>query len=173
MSILASLAVALTLTPALCRVLLGRGARDARAGHGDGALVSLLKRAYEPVLRVALRHGALVMAGSAALAAGALLLASTYGSSFLPTFQEGTFTVFVMSPPGTSLVESDRLANAVERGFIGIDGVSSVTRRTGRAERDEHAEPVSNSEIEVSLEEGADARSVRYAIDALLALPPG
>ncbi len=172
-SILASLAVALTLTPALCRVLLGRGARDARAGHGDGALVSLLKRAYEPVLRVALRHGALVMAGSAALAAGALLLASTYGSSFLPTFQEGTFTVFVMSPPGTSLVESDRLANAVERGFIGIDGVSSVTRRTGRAERDEHAEPVSSSEIEVTVGPDGDQRAVRREIDRVLANVPG
>jgi CzcA family heavy metal efflux pump len=169
-SILASLAVALTLTPALCRLLLPRGVR---AAHGDGAVVRILKRAYEPALRLALRRGAAVGLGSLGLAAGALAFASTFGSSFLPTFQEGTFTVFVMCPPGTSLAESDRLANAVERGFVGIDGVTSVTRRTGRAERDEHAEPVSSSEIEVTVAPDGDARAVRGAIDRVLETIPG
>ena len=79
-------------------------------GHGDGMLVRLIKRGYEPLLQQAMRHRIVVLGGSGVLAAGALLLASTFGTSFLPTFREGTYTVFLMAPPGTSLGESDRLA---------------------------------------------------------------
>jgi len=65
---------------------------------------------------------------------GSLGLASTFGTSFLPEFNEGTFTVFVMAPPGTSLGESDRMARGLERQLTAIDGVRSVVRRTGRAD---------------------------------------
>lgn len=173
-SIMASLVVALTVTPALCRVLFARSysgtapaAADAGGSHGDGWLARVLKRAYAPALAVAIRHRWPVLAGAALLAGLSIALASTFGSSFLPSFREGTFNVFLMAPPGTSLAESDRLASSVERQLMGIEGVHSVTRRTGRAERDEHAEPVSNSEIEVTIDAGANQDAVREAIDAV------
>jgi HME family heavy-metal exporter len=170
-SIMASLFVALTVTPALCRVLLARGVG---AGHGgDGFLVRWLKRAYTPSLLLALRHRAALFVAMALLFAGSLLLARTFGTSFLPAFNEGTFTVFLMGPPGTSLEASDRLAPHVERRLAALDGVESVVRRTGRAERDEHAEPVSNSELEVTVKDGHDPAEVRRGIDAVLASVPG
>jgi Cu/Ag efflux pump CusA len=78
-----------------------------------------------------------------------------------------------MAPPGTSLDESDRLARGVESRLVAIEGVRAVTRRTGRAERDEHAEPVSSSEIEVTVAEDGDATYVRRRIDDVLAAVPG
>ncbi|MCP4834903.1 MAG: efflux RND transporter permease subunit [Phycisphaera sp.] len=177
-SILASLLVALTLTPALCRLLLARRFdRDALSGPdrsgGDGALVRWLKARYRPALESALRRRGLVLGGSATLAVAALVLGSTFGTSFLPTFNEGTFTVFVMAPPGTSLPESDRLGGGIERRLSSIDGVTSVVRRTGRAERDEHAEPVSSSEIEVVVGPDEDADAIKDEIDEILAAVPG
>ncbi len=180
-SIMASLVVALSVTPALCRLLFSRlyGSDRAAAGGGapdrrhDGALVRWLKRSYEPALRASIRHRALVLSGAAVATALALLLASTFGTSFLPAFKEGTFTVFLLAPPGTSLRESNRLAVGVEKQMSAIEGVFSVTRRTGRAERDEHAEPVSNSEIEVTIQAGADQGAIRAEIDRIISKIPG
>ncbi len=175
-SIMASLVVALTVTPALCKWLFGgvyANSAASRRAHHDGGLVRWLKRRYEPALRVSLRHRGLVLAGAGTLTAAALLLVSTFGTSFLPAFKEGTFTVFLLAPPGTSLIESNRLAAGVESQFASIEGVQSVTRRTGRAERDEHAEPVSSSEIEVTMMPGVDQDSVRDQIDRIIANIPG
>ena len=172
-SILASLVVALSVTPALCRLLFAKAFADGGAQHGDGALVRWLKARYEPLLRATLRRKKAVLAGSLALACAAIAYAASFGTSFLPTFREGTYTVFLMAPPGTSLFESDRLARGVEARLIGIDGVSSITRRTGRAERDEHAEPVSFSEIEVTMMPDASADAVRVEVDRILADVPG
>ncbi|MBL8737135.1 MAG: efflux RND transporter permease subunit, partial [Planctomycetes bacterium] len=166
----ASLLVALTVTPALCRLLL---ARVSSRTHGDGFLVRWLKRRYEPTLVRAMRSGRTVLVVSALTTLGSLAVGRTFGTSFLPTFNEGTFTVFLMAPPGTSLVESDRLATGVEARLSRLPGVRAVVRRTGRAERDEHAEPVSSSEIEVSLEPDQDRHAVRRAIDEVLAAVPG
>lgn len=173
-SIGASLAVALTVVPAMCRLLLGhRSKREEAHAETDAWLVRRLKGVYEPMLRAAIRLRLWVLGGAAGLTAAALLLASTFGTSFLPSFNEGTFTVFLLAPPGTSIVESDRLATQVERRLVAIEGVRSVSRRTGRAERDEHAEPVSNSEIEVTVEEGHDRHEIRERIDRVLASVPG
>lgn len=172
-SILASLGVALTITPALCKHLLRSGLRAADHGARDGALVRLLKRWYEPSLRASLRHRRTVLAGAGVVTGASLWLASTFGTSFLPEFNEGTFTVFLMAPPGTSLEESNRLARGVESRLTQIEGVQSVTRRTGRAERDEHAEPVSSSEIEVTVRPGFDKSDIRADIDAILSDVPG
>lgn len=171
-SIMASLFVALTVTPAMCRVLLGGAAAGGHA-HGDGFLVRWLKGAYAPTLALAIRWRRPLFASMAILFVASLMLARTFGTSFLPSFNEGTFTVFLMGPPGTSLDASDRLAPHVERRLAEIPGVATVARRTGRAERDEHAEPVSNSELEVSLDPDADQHSVRREIDAVLASVPG
>ncbi|MAE66180.1 MAG: CusA/CzcA family heavy metal efflux RND transporter [Phycisphaeraceae bacterium] len=170
-SILASLIVAVTITAALCKLLLhGRLSVDERR---EGPVVRLLKRCYAPTLRWVLQRRRTVLAAAVAATAASLWLGSTFGTSFLPEFNEGTFTVFLMAPPGTSLEESNRLAKGIESRMNEIEGVRSVVRRTGRAERDEHAEPVSNSEIEVTVRTGHDARRVRDAIDEIIAAVPG
>lgn len=202
LSIMASLIVALTVTPAMCKLLFsssfGVAPRSAWGGlrkskgdvktqgdaphaerggtHGgehDGWLVRRLKGVYEPALRASVRNRGLVLGGAGVLTVASLVLMSTFGTSFLPGFKEGTFTVFLLAPPGTSLQESNRLAVGVERQFAEIEGVSSVTRRTGRAERDTHAEPVSNSEIEVTVKPGAKQDAVRAEIDRVISNIPG
>ena len=170
-SILASLLVALTVTPALCKQLF-RG-KLALKSHRDGFLVRILKALYGPILRLAVRFRALVLVLALGLAGAFLAFAGTFGTSFLPEFNEGTFTVFLMAPPGTSLEESDRLARGVDVRLKEIPGVRAVVRRTGRAERDEHAEPVSSSEIEVTVDPGHDRHDVRREIDRVLGAIPG
>lgn len=173
-SILASLAVALTVTPALCELLLGRRMLESEGGHEhDGRFVRWLKARYRPTLLRSLTHRKMVLGGAALVTLGALALGRTFGTSFLPEFNEGTFTVFLMTPPGTSLTESDRVARSIEQRLVALDGVRSVTRRTGRAERDEHAEPPSNSEIEVTVETGYEKDSIRAAIDDVISDVPG
>lgn len=169
-STFASLVVALSVTPVLCRLLLGGTAAHHRSA---GGLARWLQKRYERVLQWTLRSGRRVLAGAALATAASLGVASTFGAEFLPRFHEGTFTVFVMAPPGTSLLESDRLATGIESQLVAIPGVRAVVRRTGRAERDEHAEPVSNSEIEVSVLPGHDRAAVRAGIDRVLASVPG
>jgi CzcA family heavy metal efflux pump len=169
-AILASLLVALTVTPALCRLLL-RGAHT-QADH-ESRLVAWLKRAYQPSLAWALRWKRTVVVGSLVLTCVSLLIARTFGTSFLPTMNELTFTVFLNMPPGTSLMESDRLARGIEQRLSADAAVASVVRRTGRAERDEHAHGVSNSEIEISVAAGHTKAEVRTVIDRVLADIPG
>ena len=170
LSIGASLLVALTVTPALARLLL-RG-RLGRAERETWA-VRWLKSAYRPLLALVLRFRRTTVVAALLLTVASVALASTFGTSFLPEFNEGTFTVFVMAPPGTSLAESDRIAQGVEQRLATLEGVRSVVRRTGRAERDEHAEPVSTSEIEVIVAPGHDKATVRRTIDHILAATPG
>ena len=119
-SILASLLVALTVTPAMCRLFLRT--RTAERGAGESPVVRTLKRFYAPVLDRALRFRSIVLGAALATTLGAIWIGSTFGSSFLPEFNEGTFTVGLYGPPGTSLDASDRLASAVERRLLAIDG---------------------------------------------------
>jgi CzcA family heavy metal efflux pump len=180
-SVLASLVVALTVTPAMCKLLLARAGDGARGNSGlgaahtetDGWLVRWLKRRYAPILRWSLGHRKAVICAALVATVLAAALGRTFGTSFLPEFNEGSFTVFVSSPPGTSLAESNRSAGAIEKRLIEIDGVRSVTRRTGRAERDEHAEPVSNSELDITMAPGADKAAVRTAIASIASSVPG
>jgi len=169
-SILASLVVALTVTPAMCRFLLRGRLGDP---HKEGFLVRWLKRAYEPTLRAVLGLRWPVVGGAALLTGLSLWLGGTFGTAFLPSFNEGTITVFLNAPPGTSLQESDRLARAVDARLVRVVGVRAVVRRTGRAERDAHAEPPSRSEIEVSLKPGVRRQDVLPRIDEILGAIPG
>ncbi|MDJ0740164.1 MAG: efflux RND transporter permease subunit [Gammaproteobacteria bacterium] len=169
-SVMASLLVAMTLTPALCWYLL----RGRFAGtHADGWLVRQLKRGYRPLLGVCLRFKGATLSIAALLTALTLGFASTFGTSFLPQFNEGTYTVFLMMPPGTSLEESERVALGVEKRLLEIDGIEHAVARSGRAERDEHAEPPSSSELEVRIAEDADPQTILDRIDAVLAGLPG
>lgn len=172
-STIASLLVAVTVTPALCMLLLARKKKLGGAHDNDGFLVRWLKRGYRPALSGAIRWRISLLSVAMLFTVASLTVFSTFGSSFLPSFKEGTFTVFVLAPPGTSLEETNRLAKGVEANLIAIPGVKAVVRRTGRAERDEHAEPVSNSEIEVTVKPDADQMAVRAGIDAVLRDVPG
>ena len=170
-SIIASLIVALTVTPAMCRYLMKGKAEGDKST--EPPLVRWLKSAYIPILKRAVKFKKTVMTLALVTTILALWLSSTFGKSFLPEFKEGTFTVFLFAPPGTSLNASDRMASSIEKQFLKLEGVKSVTRRTGRAERDEHAEPVSNSEIEVNVKQGYDNDTVRKEISQILEKVPG
>jgi CzcA family heavy metal efflux pump len=174
-SIFASLLVALTVTPAMCKLMLrGMMKKTGEAKtHREGFLVRWLKAAYEPSLRLALRFRWAVIGAAAVLTVMSLLVASRFGSEFLPRFNEGTITVFLTAPPGTSLEESDRLAKGIDEQLATIEGVMSVVRRTGRAERDAHAEPPSRSEIDVKLKPGVKREDVTPKIDAITRGIPG
>ena len=148
-SLAASLVVALTVTPALCSLLLVK--RKVLERSEDGPAVRWLKARYEPLLDATLHRwkavGAVALVGLvAAGAAGAFV-----GRSFLPDFNEGTLTISAVTLPGTSLQESDKLARAVERVLLSQPETVATARRTGRAEQDEHAQGVNASEIDVGL----------------------
>ena len=170
-SIIASLFVAITITAALCKHLL-RGKLSFKS-EGEGPVVRLLKFLYQPTLRLVICRRKTVLGAAVLATAASLWLGSTFGTSFLPQFNEGTFTVFLMAPPGTSLDESNRLARGIETRLTEIEGIRSVVRRTGRAERDEHAEPVSNSEIEITVKPGYDKHHVKAEIDKVIRTVPG
>src|SRR5262249_43288927 len=146
-SIAASLLVALTVTPALCYFLLGRS--KLIESEGDSTLVALLKKRYARDLNWTLRHPWEIIAISVALLAIAIMLVPLMGRAFLPPFNEGALNINVSLPPGTSLQESNRIGMIVEQTLHRTPEVISTTRRTGRAELDEHAAGVNASEIEV------------------------
>ena len=169
-SILASLAISITLTPVLASYLLS--APHAQ-GEGDSFLVRHLKAGNTRLLRWAFSHQKtlflIVAAGVLTAGLGATLLPR----AFLPPFNEGTILVTLQYNPGISLAESSRLAAVAERMLLNIPEVRSVGRRTGRAELDEHAEGVHNSEIDVDLARSARSKEEVYAhIRAKLAVLP-
>jgi CzcA family heavy metal efflux pump len=150
-SLLASLVVSLTVTPVLASYLLpeARFLED----KGDPFLLRGLKMVTAQMLRWTLRHANLVLGVTMALVTVSLLSLFWMGGEFLPPFNEGTFTISFQSEPGTSLDESQRLAERSEMLLMEIPEVLSVSRRTGRAELDEHAEGVNSSEIDVRVQE--------------------
>ncbi|CDM64282.1 efflux RND transporter permease subunit [Pyrinomonas methylaliphatogenes] len=148
-SLIASLVVSLTVTPALASYLLPQ-MKVMRHGR-ESFLVRFLKRWDERLLRHTLRHPNVVMAGAGALLALALATLPFVGTSFLPEFNEGTVTVSFLAEPGISLEESDRIGRIAERLIMEVPEVVAVGRRTGRAEMDEHAEGVHSAEIDVDL----------------------
>ena len=173
-SILASLVVALTVTPALCAYLLPK-AKAITAREHEGGLVRTLKRWDERLLRRTLRHPEAVMGAAGALVLAALVAVPFLGREFLPPFNEGSFTVNVLLPPGTSLDESARIGTLAERRLLAVEGVVGTGRRTGRAELDEHAEGVHYNEIDVEIEEtdGRGSEAILADMRTALAGLPG
>lgn len=151
-SILASLVVALTVTPVLCYFLLGKS--QLIHEEKDSRLVAWLKRHYARTLDWTLRHPMEIISLSAIMLAAALFLFPLMGREFLPPFNEGTLNINANLPPGTSLKESNRVGNLIEKSLREVPEITSTTRRTGRAELDEHAAGVNTSEIEVVTKEG-------------------
>ena len=170
-SILSSLLVAVTVTPALCHMLLPGDRAIGRPR--DPWLMRGLERAYGRVLDAALRRSGAVIGGAALLLAGTLALVPSLGRGFLPEFQEGTLTISVVSLPGTSLVESDAIGARVERQLLAHPAVVSTSRRTGRAELDEHAQGPNASEVDARLDLSEhDLEEVMAALrDDLAGLP--
>jgi HME family heavy-metal exporter len=154
-SILASLVVSMTLTPVLCYWLLPR--MRSLAEH-DGALVRVLKRWQSAGLEWCFARPALVIGVPAIATAMAVVAAFALPRAFLPTFNEGTVLVSVVLQPGISLAESNRIGRLAEEIVAQVPEVRSVGRRTGRAELDEHAEGVHNSELDVDLRPSARSR---------------
>jgi Cu/Ag efflux pump CusA len=150
-TLLASLLVSLTVTPALSSYVLPRA--KFLAAPGDPALLRWLKAADVRLLRFTLRHTTGVLVAVALIVVLAITSVLWMGGEFLPDFNEGTLTIGATAPPATSLEESNRLGRRVEQMLLAIPEVSHVSRRTGRAELDEHAENVNFSEIDVGVRE--------------------
>ena len=152
-SIIASLAVSLTVTPVLCSYLL----RKLNASHAehDTRFVKWLKKIDTKQLNWSLKRPVLIVSVAAALIVTSISVVPFFGTEFLPPFNEGSFTINLSTPAGTSLEESNRTGTMAERLIMKVPEVRFVSRRTGRAELDEHVEPVSNSEIEVELHENS------------------
>ncbi len=156
-SLLASMIISLTVTPALCSYLLTKGAF---LEHKEGPLVVFLKNVDRKILNFSLNNKNSVIGFTLILFSLALFTASRMGRDFLPKFNEGTATISVLAQPGTSLTESNRIGTEAEKIILKSPEVSSVSRRTGRAEQDEHAEGVHSSEIDVDFKETGRPRQV-------------
>ena len=150
-SLFASTIVALTLTPVLCSYLLGTDPRK-KGLPKEAFLAVWLKKYYERGLLWALSHKKAVLGVTVGLFAVAVGCFCTLGSSFLPPFNEGSFTINVSSMPGISLEESDKIGRQAEELLLSIPEIQTVARKTGRAELDEHALGVNVSEIEAPFE---------------------
>ena len=162
-ALFASTFVALTLTPVLCSYLLGSGKGDRRGQ--DPAMVRWLRKWYEKALTWTLSHRKTVFGGVAVLLAAAIAVFCTLGSSFLPAFNEGSFTINVSTLPGVSLEESDNVGRMAENILLSVPEIRTVARKTGRAELDEHALGVNVSEIEAPFELGK--RSKREVVNEI------
>ena len=153
-ALLASTLVALTLTPVLCSYMLGKS----KGEMPKEAFVAVwLKKYYHTALLWVLDHTRPVIISAAALFVIALAVFLTLGSSFLPKFNEGSFTINISSLPGISLEESDSIGARAERLLLQVPEIKTVARKTGRAELDEHALGVNVSEIEAPFQ--LDGRS--------------
>ncbi|WP_257455268.1 efflux RND transporter permease subunit [Archangium lipolyticum] len=172
-AITASLVVAVTVTPALCAYLLPR-ARS--LGAEEGPVLRWLKVRYQPLLAWALARPKAILAGAGLAFLATLAIIPFLGRAFLPEFNEGTLTLNVVTLPGTSLEESDKLGRRVEQALLALPEVASTSRRTGRAELDEHAQDVNAAELDVSLDLSKGDRSKEELLEAMrksLAQVPG
>ena len=145
-ALVASTVVALTLTPVLCSYLLNSD--KAFKQEKEPWLSRKLQGVYEKALNWAITHYKAIVGGTIALFVVAIATFFTLGRSFLPPFNEGSFTINIATQPGVSLEESDRMGRQVEELLLQVPEIQTVARKTGRAELDEHALGVNASEIE-------------------------
>ncbi len=151
-ALVASLFVSLTITPVLCSYLLKSNFLK-KENHEDSFLVKALKRWDKAALSKVLERPKAVTGVTLCLLVMAVSTVFFMGSDFLPKFNEGTAMIAVYSPPGISLRESNRIGLDVEKKILRVPEVKSVSRRTGRSERDEHAMGVNVSEVDVDFKE--------------------
>jgi HME family heavy-metal exporter len=148
----------------------------ANSGHTehDSPLVRWLKKQDLKLLHWSLIRTKGIIIGAIVLIIAASAIVPFFGTEFLPPFNEGSFTVTVIAPAGTSLEESNKIGNIAEKQILKVEGVALTSRRTGRAELDEHAEPPSYSEIDVALKDEDDGRDrndiledIRHNLDVI------
>ena len=187
-SIIASLVVSLTVTPALCSYLMGSEKalkhvnlkfwkkkepkeiteefdnRPYNPDEHDSPLVRFLKRQDTKLLNWGLNHTKIVIGSAIFLIVAALSVIPFFGTEFLPPFNEGSYTVNLSLPAGTSLEEANKVGAIAEKQMLKVPEVLVTARRTGRAELDEHAEPPSNSEIEVALRDPSEIKRSKEVI---------
>lgn len=171
-SLMASTLVALTVTPVLSSFLLGSQNSD-KTGK-EPTLVRWLKKYYEKALNWSVGHKKSLLFGVGALLAAAVVMFFTLGGSFLPAFNEGSFTISISTVPGISLEESDSMGRTAEELLLSIPEIKTVGRKTGRAELDEHAFGVNSSEFECPFELGKKTRKqLTEEVRQKLAVLPG
>jgi CzcA family heavy metal efflux pump len=171
-SIVASLIVALTVTPAMCAYLLPRARFMQR--EGDTLLVRWLKARYARSLDGVLRKPTLVLAGAVLLLLVSVAVLPFLGKAFLPEFNEGSLTLSVLTMPGTSLDESNKIGNMVEGILLSHPAIRSTARRTGRAELDEHAQGVNAAELDARFELNGQSREELLGdLRRMLSVVPG
>lgn len=146
-SLFASLVVSITLTPVLCSFLL-TNEKSLQKQHGESWLVQRLQGGYANMLRGVMRAKTAVLAVAVVLVAVAIFGLTQLGRSFLPEFNEGSLVISAVSLPGISLEESNKIGNRVEEELLKVPEIQATTRRTGRAELDEHAQGVNSAEID-------------------------
>nr|NQU89144.1 efflux RND transporter permease subunit [Bacteroidota bacterium] len=171
-SLFVSLIVAMTLTPLLSRLLLTNEKYLAK-NEKEKWLVRKLIYYYELSLTWSLKHKSVIIFSTLGLFVISLLAFSTLGRSFLPEFNEGSITLSVITKPGTSLDESDRLGNLVETEMLSIPEIWSTARRTGRGELDEHSQTTNSAEIDMNftLEERSQEEFMADVRETLSAVP--
>ncbi|HBZ37745.1 MAG TPA: CusA/CzcA family heavy metal efflux RND transporter [Balneola sp.] len=172
-SIGASLIIAMTVTPAMCYYLLrGEGVKGKLE---ESWFTKKLKSGYENVLDFTLQFKKSILLGTLGLFIVAMILVPFLGRSFLPEFNEGTLVISTVTIPGTSLDESNEMGTRIEKILLAHPGIISTSRRTGRAELDEHAQGVNASEIDAKFEvpEGSTKEEMLNEIRADLSIVPG
>lgn len=146
-SLFASLIVSITLTPVLCSYLLTND-KMLQKQHKESWLVERLQKGYVRLLEKVMRWKKTMVVGCLLLFALALIAFSQLGRSFLPEFNEGSLVISAVTKPGISLDESNKIGNEIEKALREVPEIRVTTRRTGRAELDEHAQGVNSSEVE-------------------------
>ena len=148
-----SLLVAMTLTPLLCKDLLA-SEKYLDKNDRESFLSRKLSAWYARSLDTAMSHKKAVLGATALLLAGAVVVFSFMGSSFLPDFNEGSMTISAVTGQGSSLDVSDQLGELMERELLTIPEVVRTSRRTGRGDLDEHSQATNGAEIDVNFKLG-------------------
>ncbi|MDY0279944.1 MAG: efflux RND transporter permease subunit [Salinivirgaceae bacterium] len=171
-SLFMSLIVAMTLTPLLSKMLLSNPNYLAK-NEKEKWLVRKLSESYEKSLSWALHHKKTILLSTLVLFIGSLFVFASMGRSFLPEFNEGSLTLSVVTQPGTSLEECNKLGNLVEMELLAIPEVETTARRSGRGELDEHSQATNSAEIDVNftLDKRSSEEFLAHVRATLAAIP--
>jgi len=171
-SLFVSLVVAMTLTPLLSKMMLS-DENYLLKNKKERKLTQWITRYYQKSLSWALDHGRIIIVSTLLLLGVSIAIFLSLGRSFLPEFNEGSLTLSVVTTPGTSLEESNKLGNLVETELLQIPEIESTARRTGRGELDEHSQTTNSAEIDVNftLNERSQEEFMHDVRDKLAGIP--